>query len=119
VTKLIEEVQKVKIKSTKLVTVLASFWTFPFRISIANSTNYTLFFDDFLSSSDIILEQFIAFRTLIYFYITCYNSSRISQERHYVSTKTEIKFRGFQSASELYRLSDCHWSVNFSANFCG
>jgi hypothetical protein len=25
---------------------------------------------------------------------------------------------GFYSASELYQLSDRHWSANFSANYC-
>jgi hypothetical protein len=29
------------------------------------------------------------------------------------------ELRGFQSASELYRLSDRHRSANFSANLCG
>jgi hypothetical protein len=29
------------------------------------------------------------------------------------------KLRGFESARELYRLCDRHWSANFSANFCG
>jgi hypothetical protein len=27
--------------------------------------------------------------------------------------------RGLQSASEIYRLSDRHWSANFSVHFCG
>jgi hypothetical protein len=30
-----------------------------------------------------------------------------------------FKLRGFQSASELYRVIDRHWSANISANFFG
>jgi hypothetical protein len=29
------------------------------------------------------------------------------------------KLHSFESTCELYRLSDRHWSANFSANFCG
>jgi hypothetical protein len=42
---------------------------------------------------------------------------------HYSHTSIHLykkkQLCGFQSASELYRLSNCHWSMNFSANFCG
>jgi hypothetical protein len=37
----------------------------------------------------------------------------------YFIKKTKNKFCGFWSTSELYRLIDRHWLVNFSANFCG
>jgi hypothetical protein len=36
----------------------------------------------------------------------------------YGSYKTN-KLRSFESASELYRLSDRQWSANFGAKFCG
>jgi hypothetical protein len=34
-------------------------------------------------------------------------------------TTSKKELRCFWSANELYRLSDRHWSANFSANLCG
>jgi hypothetical protein len=41
--------------------------------------------------------------------------------RYYIKGRRKqcIKTHDFYSPSELYLLSDCHSSVNFSANFCG
>jgi hypothetical protein len=36
-----------------------------------------------------------------------------------IQKQKQNKLRSFESASELYRLSDRHLSSNFSANFCG
>jgi hypothetical protein len=35
------------------------------------------------------------------------------------TNKKKKKLNGLQSTSELYRLSDCHLLVRFSADFCG
>jgi hypothetical protein len=36
-----------------------------------------------------------------------------------LTCQNENKLRGFMSASELYRLRDCHFSTKFIAKFCG
>jgi hypothetical protein len=51
---------------------------------------------------------------------TCWSLGPIALLHSMVAVTKTNKLRGlFQSANELYRLSDCHLLAKFNANFCG
>jgi hypothetical protein len=76
-----------------------------------NSTRFLLFVFHFIS---FYLAYHHARRVF-----TIDNTSMVIYIIYIKKQTSKIKLRDFESASELYWLSDRRWSANFSANFCG